>query len=247
VDIVPGQGARQLAEGDYDAYFSFWPASQWQLEEFGVTPAFLPAFAHGVEFYGDFLFTNGALARQNPELVQKFVDATIAGWVYAAAHVDEMAASITENLERTLPIADLLGFNRNILREIANMVLHNPPIDIGHSNPGKWSRMFEVLAAAGLASGGFKYRDYVFDPDFRESQFRQALLVWVSAGLFLAVFSATAFLSWTWILRKQVAARTRDLSESENRYSLAVAGTDAGIWDWNARPVTRTGQAVGSK
>ncbi|MFX5480830.1 ABC transporter substrate-binding protein [Acinetobacter baumannii] len=35
---------------------------------------------YGIDFYGDTLFTSGRLAREKPELVRAFRDATIAGW-----------------------------------------------------------------------------------------------------------------------------------------------------------------------
>lgn len=62
----------------------------------------------GVKIMGDGLFTTEAFVARNPNTTQAFVDATLKGWEYAAAHLDETVAILASyNKELT---ADQLTF-----------------------------------------------------------------------------------------------------------------------------------------
>ena len=115
----------------------------------------------------------------------------------------------------------------------ALIALHFHAVNFGHSNPDRWSEMFDVLAAAGLVSGRFEYLNFVFDPAARDAQSLDRLFAVLAVALIAAMILAV--LAWSWTLRKQVAARTGELAESEERFALAVEGTDAGIWDWKVK------------
>ena len=112
-------------------------------------------------------------------------------------------------------------FNRTILRETNLTALRFPEIELGHSNPGRWSKMFEVLATA-LVNGQFEYLDFVFDPALREAQTHGAVLRVLARALVASLILAVIFSVWLRTLRRKVAARTSELADSEERYALAV-------------------------
>ena len=234
VEVGAGEEAQLLSEGKINAYMGFWPASRWRLSELGFSPRFLRPAMYGVDFYGDAIFTTFRLADENPELVRRFVAASLQGWHFHVEHPEEVADRITSELVRALPVEDLRGFNRAMATEISNLTNH-PIIVFGHSNPDRWSNMFNILGSAGLVDGQFKYLDYLFDPDLRAAQLRDRLVRWLAIAFAAAVVASGLILTWSWLLRRQVAVQTSEIVESERRYALAVAGTDAGIWDWNLR------------
>ncbi|MBT4710279.1 MAG: PAS domain S-box protein [Alphaproteobacteria bacterium] len=241
VEVAPGKGPQSLADGLVDALFTVWPAAKWVLSDLGVEATFLGPTVYGVDFYGDAIFTTSRLAENDPELVQRFIAASFQGWEYALDHREEITDRISSELPRTIPIADIRAFNRSMLKEIADFSLP-PEMTLGFSNPARWSAMFRVLAETELADGEFEYLDFVFDPERREAQARESFLTRLAIGLVVGIVLAITVLvlAWSWTLRRQVEARTRDLvdrdrelSESEAQYALVVAGSDAGIFEWN--------------
>ena len=108
VETRPGETDRLIANGEIDAFFSFRSsAGRWRLSQGGVATNFLNPSTYGVDFYGDSIFTSSRLADENPGLVQRFVEASIAGWQYAATHDHEIADRIAAELERTVAVSNL--------------------------------------------------------------------------------------------------------------------------------------------
>jgi PAS domain S-box-containing protein len=58
-------------------------------------------------------------------------------------------------------------------------------------------------------------------------------MTWTGFGIALLVGIALSFIAWNLAMRRNVAAQTRALSESEGRYALALTGTNDGIWERN--------------
>ena len=141
----------------------------------GLPGSLLRPAAYGVDFYGDAIFTSVRLAERDPELVQRFIDASLKGWHFALAHPEQIADQIADELVRITPVPTPQLFNRSMLKEMSLVVLHYPEIALGHSNPDRWGTMFAVLAGAGLVDGQFKYLDYVFDPAVSDAQRQSGL------------------------------------------------------------------------
>ena len=62
------------------------------------------------------------------------------GWKFALTHPNEIADRIAEDLETATPVPNSRMFNRTILRETNLTALRFPEIELGHSNPGRWSK-----------------------------------------------------------------------------------------------------------
>ena len=232
VDSNPGDNGARLINGDIDAFFSFEPASMPVLERAGISITVLRPPTYGVDFYGDALFTSTAVAQSNPDLVSRFVAASLEGWHYAQDHPVEIADRISSDLGSTVPISDLRGFNRSMVADISYLTIH-PEVALEHSNPDRWLGMHQALAAAGLVTGPFNYLDAVLDPERRATKARENALR--SLAIILAAALVVGLLTWPWTLRRTVKARTKSLAEGESRYALVVQGTDAGIWDWQVQ------------
>ena len=93
-----------LLTGEIDVLPGYAFSIPWYAQEQGVKLTSLKPATYGVDFYGDSIFTTTHLAENNPDLVQRFRDASIKGWEYALANTDETMDQIVTDLPRQLPI-----------------------------------------------------------------------------------------------------------------------------------------------
>jgi NitT/TauT family transport system substrate-binding protein len=102
---------------------------------------------YGVHFYADTLFTTNALISTNPDLVQRFLRATLKGWTYAVENPADMPAIV----QKYKPEADA---KIELARMIASLPLVNTGEDfIGWMKPEVWADMEETLQEQGVLTG----------------------------------------------------------------------------------------------
>lgn len=101
---------------------------------------------YGVQLMGDVLFTSAQFARENPNTVRAFVEATLRGWEYAVANVDESVALIAAYNPETS--RDQLAFEAaetiKLLRYGAGERC------LGLSDPAAWQAEAELLQSLGI-------------------------------------------------------------------------------------------------
>lgn len=94
---------------------------------------------YGVHFYADTLFTTDAFLNTHPDLVQRFVQASLRGWSYAVEHPTEVAALVQHYAPDTDPILAEK-------KMIASLPLINTGQDpIGWMQAADWEAMMAIL------------------------------------------------------------------------------------------------------
>lgn len=101
---------------------------------------------YGVSFYGDVIYTTDEFIEQHPEVVERFVRATLKGWQKAIDDLD-------------VGVKDTLAFNSELDEGVQLAALESslPLIDtgegkIGLMRPEIWQQMHDVLLEQGLLS-----------------------------------------------------------------------------------------------
>lgn len=99
---------------------------------------------YGVGFYANPIITSGALLKNNPDLVKRFMRATLRGYQYALAHPDEA-------------VADTLKYDPKLDAKVqaAQMKAQAPLIDTGNQPIGWMDASIWQNTADILLSGGF--------------------------------------------------------------------------------------------
>lgn len=199
VDVIPGYSLSVL-----------WAARQQGIELTRLRPA-----TYGIDFYGDTLFTHERLIRDKPELIQKFVDATIRGWHYALEHPQEIADRISQELSVVLPYGDITAHNRFLTDHVRRLMLY-PVIEIGHINPDRWQAMADALQAP-LDVG-----THIFDSGKAASQRRQKQLLLLATvlGVLAAVFVALQTRT-----RRSLTRERRESRETQQRLMAILEST----------------------
>lgn len=212
-----------MAAGQLDAYVGYPLTANWQAKQNGVQITTLRPASYGVDFYGDSLFTSEGLAKQNPEMVKRFVKASLRGWKYALEHADEIATRIGRDVPRTFKVGDAVAFNRLQAREVIRLVQH-PEVPLGQINPHRWQSMHGHLRRAGLVTNDFDMRRFLFDPRQGVIETQRSWITGLAVALGITVVLALAVLGLTWtiFLRRKVVARTAALTASEERYRTLV-------------------------
>jgi len=97
---------------------------------------------YGVNLYADTLFTTEAMVRDKPDLVRRFVSATVKGWEYAVTHQDEA-------VQFTLKQSDKLKQGHESAMMAASVDLLKPDDKpIGWMDKGKWEEIQALLLEA---------------------------------------------------------------------------------------------------
>lgn len=103
--------------------------------------------AHGIDFYGDNLFTSLEFATKQPELVQAFRRASMQGWVYA---LENPTAVIRYMLDAKITTTDelILEAEAQAIQPLLRVEL----IEVGYINRARWQHIADVYQQLGLVS-----------------------------------------------------------------------------------------------
>ena len=199
-----------LIAGRADAISGYVSVEPFQIGGRGVDVAILRPVDYGVDFYGDSLFTTAAELSAHPERAAAIRRASLRGWEYAFAHVDELVAQIL-----ALPGARARGLTAAGLhfeaQRMRDLVLPHV-IELGHINPGRWRRMADTYAQLGLAPADQSLDGFLYDPDPPID--RRVLGLALAAIAVLAALGGL-FLLWNRQLQRLVRQRTAALERSE--------------------------------
>ena len=231
-----------LIEGKVDVITGYSSVEPFQLIQKGVEVSYIEPINYGIDFYGDVLFCHQKLAKENPQLVNKFKNASLKGWEYAMEHIDEMA-----NYILTLPGVKERGVTKEVLLFEANAMkkLILPDlVEIGHMNEGRWQHILDVHKAFGLVPTNATITNFIYD----ESKVAvDSIFKWIYYALAIIAITFLMISFYGVSLRKAVKKRTVDLEKeianrklteerllmSEQRLELATTAAGIGIWNWD--------------
>lgn len=254
--VIPAEhepGLEHLIEGRVDIVPGYSISIPYAARGLGMKLKVLRPSTYGVDFYGDSLFTRGKLVRNNPELVEKFLKASLKGWQYALANSEEIAARIAREKSRNAPVDDVVAFNRFQVEGVRDLTLY-PIVDLGRINPNRWRRMHSFLKNSGLVENKLEMKKLIFDPVRQKRERSRKIQKILLASFSSVVVLALVFFLWIQILRRTVKARTgnlvevnkdlkneitrrenlmAELEESEERLKFVLEGSRLGFWDWD--------------
>jgi len=215
-------GLDDLIQGRIDAQTAYLGNEPREMAQRGVAPNIIRAKDYALDFYGDCLVTSEKLARDRPELVERFLRATRRGWRYAMANPREIASLIYSHYSQDKPLDDLL-YEAETMRGLIEPEL----VEIGHMNPERWRQMAGSLEKAGLLKPGFSVDDLLYESvraDVTAREHRLIRLGFVVLGAFflLGCGVGVGLFVFNRRLAVQVQLRTAALAASEEKYRVLV-------------------------
>ncbi|MGH7091967.1 MAG: ABC transporter substrate-binding protein, partial [Stellaceae bacterium] len=196
IALDPGQAVAALADRRVDAVAGSAWVLPWQARARGLSLKSINPADYRVEFYGDTLFTLARFARDHPDTVRRFREASLKGWAYALDHADEIAARLVKDLPPPPGISDAAGFARyqiGVARELARY----PAVPLGHSSLERWARIEQSLADSGALVRTTGPASFVYDPaaeSGRRTEWRDGLIL--AALLAATLVTIAALLLW---------------------------------------------------
>jgi len=204
--LPPEKSFDQFASGAVDVIGGHQIVTPFILGARGVEFITVKPATYGVDFYGDSLFTRQEMIDRHPDVVKRFIGASIKGWYHALEYPEGIADRIARDFRRVFTVEDPVAFNHFQIDGVRKASLY-PVVEVGHINPGRWLRMDESLRELGLVTGKVDERKLFFDPA-RIDQERAKLVQ--KAAVLLAVI-VISVIAWNLTMRRTVAARTRQL------------------------------------
>lgn len=137
-DVAP------LLAGSIDVWPGYTINEVLEAQEKGFPVNIISPADYGVDLYADTLFTTEAMLKQKPDVVHRFVLATMKGWAEAIANPEE-AATIT------LKYGSGLKYEHELAMMKASVPFLTPDQSpVGSMDEAKWTDMQKLLVDAGF-------------------------------------------------------------------------------------------------
>ncbi len=134
---VPG-----LLAGRFDAIGGYMVSDPPVIAGMGETPYVIPWSKYGFNVYSNGIVVNERLINENPELIRKFLRATIRGIKYANDHPEEAAKILVSYVPAINPVAAKVGIEAAAERLWTEEALQH---GIGYMTDAKWNELQETL------------------------------------------------------------------------------------------------------
>ncbi len=225
---VDGSHLQDLLDGKIDAIDGYVTNEALSIREAGVPIVIISPVTYGVDFYGDVLMTSERELREHHGRTKAFRAASLRGWEYAMEHPQEIVELIVSEYSAKPSRKHLLSE-----AEATKPLVLNPLVEIGHTNPGRWQRMADTLAALDMAKTGIQAEDFLFDPnpDTDLTKVYLGMGIAIAIATVIGVF-AFVLLHFNRRLRREIFKRKQDeekLRESEGRFRSLSDATFEGI------------------
>lgn len=138
------------------AYISKFP---YDLERMGVEYNVFSPQDYGFDLYSDFLFTSENFIANNAEATKAFREASLKGWEYAFANIDEAIDVILEKYNEQKLTREALFFEGTELKKLAYL---NTPV-IGVIEESKLKKSFDLYKVLGVEKGEIDLTQFIYD------------------------------------------------------------------------------------
>jgi two-component system sensor histidine kinase/response regulator len=223
-----------LIDGKVDVISTYVTDMPYLLERQHFAYEVLSPRLHGIDFYGDNLFTTETEVREHPARATAMRNAVLRGWRYAMEHPAEIVDLIRARYPQRLSREHLMYEARQTI-----LLLDAEVIELGYSNPGRWRAIATTYARQGALPTDFPLDGLLYQAPERDLSLLYGGLAAALLLLLVAVTAALRFARLTASLRAERAtlrATEEQLVKFENLWGFALEGSGEGVWHWNLKP-----------
>ncbi|MBS2211519.1 ABC transporter substrate-binding protein [Carboxylicivirga mesophila] len=208
-----------LIEGNTDAISTYITDAPYFLEQAGVEPLIFKPRSYGIDLYGDILFTTQSMVENNKDLTDRFLKASMEGWVYAMDNKEELIDIIINKYNPSLT-RGFLNYEALTMEDLVMPKLIEP----GHMNPDRWNYIADTFVEMGLLQplysiDGFLYEDYQI---LNNRRIKEVLYILLGIVI-ISLLTLLVFFLFNRRLKKAVLQRTLDLSDANENLKKEIS------------------------
>lgn len=206
ITLLPHSGnVGALRDGTVDAMTAYTTTEPYDLIEGRIPYQIMNPRQFGIDFYGDTLFTTTRMARERPELVRAFRDATIAGWRYALDHSD----AIIDLIQDRYP-AGVARLKLEFEAEEIRRLMIAEVVDIGYMSAKRWRAIADGFVAAGLMAQTPPLEGFLFEVEAgQDERILQGTIALAVLAILAVSLIAHRFYRLNRTLEREIASRRR--------------------------------------
>lgn len=158
VQLLPtSTNIEDLITGKTDAFNAYITNEPYFLEQKGVGYQIINPRDYGIDFYSDLLISHNNTIAEQPEKVERFMQASLAGWRYALAHPEEALKILHTNY----PVLKNPNHSRFELNQVREMILPDR-VELGEMNITRWQRIEQDLRTLGIITQPVNVADFLY-------------------------------------------------------------------------------------
>ncbi len=104
-------GMLHLINGEVVVVSGYIISFPFEAQSKGISLNLIRPNQYGIDFFGDALFCNETILEEAPEVVERFINASLRGWECALANSKEIANRIAKELIRSAYLEDFKSYN----------------------------------------------------------------------------------------------------------------------------------------
>lgn len=147
--VAIGYDASEILQGKVDAILGYITNEPDMIAQAGKKPSSILLADYGVDMYADVLFTSDKMIEEKPELVEKMVKATFAGWKFA---IENEKKAVEDTLKYS---ATKSAGHEEYMLKSSTPLIHKGNSRLGEMDPVQWERMKSTLENKKMISKGF--------------------------------------------------------------------------------------------
>lgn len=219
-----------IVNGKADAMTGYSSVEVFQLREKGHEVNMIRPSNYGIDFYGDVIFSSKKMVETKPDITDRFLKASFAGWEYAMKNPVEIVRYIM-----TLPGVKERGVTEKALLyeagEMKSLLLPNV-VQMGHMSETRWNDILDIYKRLNMVADNQGLDGFIYDRQkaTEENLLRKALIV---MGIIIIVLGL--LFAYSISLKRAVRKRTAELEEEIVRRKKQEAGLEKMSHELQAR------------
>jgi PAS domain S-box-containing protein len=210
-----------LINGKADVMLAYSFNEPFILEQAGEAYFTFSPLTNGIDFYGDNFFTTRKLAKDRPEYVKAFREATLKGWRYALDNKAEISDLILSKYSK-VKSKEWLMFEANQLYTLIQPEL----VELGYQNPARWKHISQTFVGLGMLPSGFDPTPIIYNPS-PPRDYRILIMSIAVATMIITVLSGLVITFRR--LNRQLSNTHRELEHNIGQLRVLFETSMAGI------------------